>query len=85
MNNAYLSTYLNDHMAGSNAGLELIDHIARLYAHKPGAGVANALRDEIAADKKELEKLMARLEITQSPPRHRRPGFRRSSPSPSCE
>ncbi len=69
MNDRNLATYLNDHLAGSVAGMELIDHIVKLYAGQPGERVAIHLRDAIAADRKDLDSLMARLEITQSAPR----------------
>ena len=69
MNDRNLATYLNDHLAGAVAGMELIDHIVKLYAGQPGERVAIHVRDSIAADRKDLDSLMARLEITQSAPR----------------
>jgi hypothetical protein len=69
MSKAYLATYLNDHLAGSEAGLELIDHIVKLHAGQPGERISTHLRDAIAADRKDLESLMARLKITQRTPR----------------
>jgi hypothetical protein len=69
MNNRYPATYLNDHLAGSIAGMELVDHIVKLYAGQPGERVAIHVRDAIAVDQKELENFMARLKITRSAPR----------------
>ena len=69
MNDRNLATYLNDHLAGSVAGMELIDHIVKLYAGQPGERVAIHVRDSIAADRKDLDSLMGRLKITQSAPR----------------
>jgi hypothetical protein len=69
MNDRNLATYLNDHLAGSVAGMELIDHLVKLYAGQPGERVAIHIRDSIAADRKDLDSLMARLKITQSAPR----------------
>jgi hypothetical protein len=66
MSNAYLATYLNDHLAGSEAGLELIEHIVKLHADQPGERIATHLRDAIHADRKELEGLIKRLQIKQS-------------------
>jgi hypothetical protein len=64
--NSRLATYLNDHLAGSEAGLELIEHIAKVLAGDPGECFATELKDAIAADRKALESLMARLNIGQS-------------------
>jgi hypothetical protein len=64
--NAYPATYLNDHLAGSVAGLELIDHIVKLHAGQPGEHLATHLRQAIATDRKELKSLTVRLRITQS-------------------
>jgi hypothetical protein len=69
VNDRNLATYLNDHLAGAVAGMELIDHICRLYAGQPGERVATHIRDAIAADRKDLDSLMTRLKITQSAPR----------------
>jgi hypothetical protein len=68
MNDRNLATYLNDHLAGSIAGMELVDHIVKLYG-QPGERVAIHVRDAIAADRKDLDSLMERLKITQSAPR----------------
>ena len=69
MTNPHLSTYLNDHLAGSEAALELLDHLEAEHAGTPIAMLAAGLRQDIVADRRELEALMARLEIAQSGPR----------------
>jgi hypothetical protein len=66
MANPYLATYLNDHLAGSEAALELLDHLEKEHAGTQIAMLAAGLREDIAADRRELESLMARLEIAQS-------------------
>ncbi len=66
MANKHLSTYLNDHLAGSVVLMELLEHVASAYAGTDIAGFAETLRAEIAGDRAELESLMARLDISQS-------------------
>jgi hypothetical protein len=66
MANPYLATYLNDHLAGTEAALELLDHLEKEHAGTQIAMLAAGLREDIAADRRELESLMARLEIAQS-------------------
>jgi hypothetical protein len=66
MSKSHLANYLNDHLAGSEAGLELVEHIVKLHVGQPGERVAIHLRDAIAADRKELESLMDRLQIRKS-------------------
>jgi hypothetical protein len=50
-----LSVYLNDHRAGSTAALEILD---RLESLNSGEGWLRRVRDEIIADREELEHLM---------------------------
>lgn len=54
-----LATYLNDHLAGSTAALELLEHLER--THPDLAPFLAALRRDIADDRRELEALMARV------------------------
>jgi hypothetical protein len=65
----YLATYLNDHMAGARAALDLLDHLESAQAGSPVAQFAAALKAEIEADRRVLESLMERLQITVSRPR----------------
>jgi hypothetical protein len=63
MNNENLSTYLNDHLAGATAALQLLDTLATMDGLER---VAEELRAAIAADRKELESLMVGLSISIS-------------------
>ena len=66
MDNPHLATYLNDHLAGSEAAIELLDHLEAEHAGTQIAMLAAGLREDIVADRRELEALMARLGISQS-------------------
>lgn len=66
MNHKHLSTYLNDHLAGSVGAVELLDHLASTCADSGAGAFAAGMRDEIIADRKVLEQLMADLDISQS-------------------
>jgi len=57
-----LSTYLNDHLAGSVAALNMIDHLIDTYEEKPLAQFFRDLRGGIAADQAKLQGLVEKLE-----------------------
>ena len=61
-----LDSYLNDHLAGSVAALELIAHCAQLYQGQPLAGFFTKMYAQIAADQNTLRDLMSRLSIEES-------------------
>jgi hypothetical protein len=62
-----LEVYLNDHLAGSAAGIELAKKLAdNNQGTKLGDDMAAVLRD-ITQDRGALEELMARLEVKQHP------------------
>jgi hypothetical protein len=62
-----LETYLNDHLAGSAAGIALAKKLAdNNQGTKLGDEMALVHRD-IAEDREALEQLMARLEVRQHP------------------
>jgi hypothetical protein len=63
VSNQHLGVYLNDHLAGSSAALELLAELGQLEGFKDWA---SRLRSEIAADRQELEKLMRSADITES-------------------
>jgi hypothetical protein len=69
MTDPNLATYLNDHLAGAVAALELLEHLETAHA---GASVARALselRTEIDADREVLQSLMTHLQVRESKPR----------------
>ena len=69
MAHEHLSTYLNDHLAGAVAALELLDHLEQAHAGTPVARTVAELRKDIEADRATLEALMARLQVPESAPR----------------
>lgn len=69
MPNGNLATYLNDHLAGSVVALELLEHLERIHAGTELARLIRHLRGDITADRADLEALMKRLTISDSPPR----------------
>jgi hypothetical protein len=65
--NELLGVYLNDHLAGSAAGIELAE---KLRDNNEGTELGNtmaALRRDIEQDRATLEELMARLEVERHP------------------
>jgi hypothetical protein len=56
-----LATYLNDHLAGSVAALNMIDHLIETFEKKPLAQFFRDLRAEIAADQSDLQRLIEKL------------------------
>ena len=66
MANEQLATYLNDHLAGSVVALELMEHLESAHAGTPLESFIAELRADVAEDRKELEALMSRLQITVS-------------------
>ena len=61
-----LDDYLNDHLAGSIAALELLDRAVETYTGKPLERFFRELRDDIRADQGQLEELIAKLGIKES-------------------
>lgn len=56
-----LSSYLNDHLAGSVGALELLNRLIEIYQGKPLERFFRDLRTEIDADQKTLKELIANL------------------------
>jgi hypothetical protein len=69
MANTYLAIYLNDHLAGATAALELLAHLEEAYADTTVGAALTQLHTEIEGDRQELEQLMERLDIAASVPR----------------
>jgi hypothetical protein len=62
----HLATYLNDHLAGAVTLLELLGHVISAYPGTEVERFARGLRDEVTADRRELEALMERFGVSQS-------------------
>ncbi len=62
----HIAIYLNDHLAGSVAALELLEQLEEDHSGSPLEGFFAELRTEIEADRQELESLMQRLDISES-------------------
>lgn len=61
-----LSDYLNDHLAGSVAALELLDRLVAACAGKPLERFFRDLRTDISADQEKLSELIAKLDVHES-------------------
>lgn len=66
MSRENLATYLNDHLAGSVAALELLDHLITTTAGTAHEPFFRNLRIEIAADQDVLRKLLEMLSAPES-------------------
>ena len=64
--NANLTAYLNDHLAGSVAAIELIDDLAKASEDLSLKQFLAELKREIEADQKILEQLIERADKNQS-------------------
>jgi hypothetical protein len=56
-----LATYLNDHLAGSVAAVDLLDHLIKAHEGKPLGKFFEELRTEIVSDQEVLKKLLQRF------------------------
>ena len=66
VNHEDLTTYLNDHLAGSVVALEILDDMIQGREGKPLAPFLEELRNDIQSDQEEFKGLMKRLEMEQS-------------------
>jgi len=62
----HLHTYLNDHLAGSVAALELLDHLIKRHEKNPLEMFLRDLRTEISADQETLRTLIRKLGAEES-------------------
>ena len=67
MSQKHIATYLNDHLAGSVWAMELLAFLHEAHDHLKQP--TTFLRNEIPADRLELERVMSELGVEQSPPR----------------
>ncbi|WP_328403630.1 hypothetical protein OHS70_33235 [Streptomyces sp. NBC_00390] len=63
MHHKSLQIYLNDHLAGATAGVELSRRIARAHQSSARAGELQRLADDIAEDRESLLDLMELLDV----------------------
>jgi hypothetical protein len=61
MSSKTLRTYLNDHLAGSVAALELLDHLADLHPDPDRKRFFTGLRAEVEEDQKVLQLLLEKV------------------------
>jgi hypothetical protein len=66
MSQANLTTYLNDHLAGSVAALELLDHLIEAAAGSPDAALFAKLKSDIAEDQEVVRTLVRRFDGQES-------------------
>ena len=69
MTDPNLATYLDDHLAGAVAALEVLEHLEKAHAGAPVARALSELRTEVDADREALQSLMTQLRVTESKPR----------------
>ncbi|HET9222637.1 MAG TPA: hypothetical protein VFO07_09045, partial [Roseiflexaceae bacterium] len=63
MANKHLAIYLSDHLAGSEAALELLEHLAAIQAETPLKPFFDQLYADVLVDRRELEALMEQLHV----------------------
>jgi hypothetical protein len=61
MSRSSLTTYLNDHIAGSVAALELLEHLAGLYRGTEREKLLQSLRSEIEDDQRVLQQVLEQV------------------------
>jgi hypothetical protein len=62
-----LGTYLNDHLAGAAAGVELAEKLGATYQGTPFGATVATVAEEIKEDRETLQALMERLGIGRNP------------------
>jgi hypothetical protein len=65
----HLAVYLKDHLAGSQAGLEILEHIEAEHGVGRIAEITSRIRREIEGERTVLTKLLAELDASTSVPR----------------
>ena len=61
-----LSSYLNDHLAGAVAALELIDHLIKTHTGQPLESFFKKLRKDIEADREALRDVLRKCGAKES-------------------
>jgi hypothetical protein len=65
--NERLATYLNDHLSGANAGVELARRLEQAVRDQPDGAVLDGLADEIAEDSETLRSALAAVGGSTNP------------------
>jgi hypothetical protein len=65
--NERLATYLNDHLSGANAGVELARRLEQAVRDQPDGAVLDGLADEIAEDFETLRSALAAVGGSTNP------------------
>jgi hypothetical protein len=65
--NERLATYLNDHLSGANAGVELARRLEQAVRDQPDGAVLDGLADEIAEDLETLRSALAAVGGSTNP------------------
>lgn len=66
MSNDHIATYLNDHLAGSVAAIEILESLESAHDGTPDEHFYTDIRDNVEQDQQELEAIMERLGVTVS-------------------
>ncbi|HEY0789909.1 MAG TPA: hypothetical protein VGD78_02485 [Chthoniobacterales bacterium] len=70
MSARHLTIYLKDHLAGSVAALELLDHLSSTYTGTPLASFCAGLRLEVEQDQTTLKGLLQNMGAAENPLRN---------------
>lgn len=69
MSKNHLAIYLKDHLAGSEAGLEILEHIESKHGVGSIGEIVRRIRNEIVGERKVLEHLLEQLDESTNVPR----------------
>jgi hypothetical protein len=69
MSNTHVATYLKDHDAGSEAALEILDHIERSHGEGAPGQMARTLRPQFIEERAQVKRLLESLGDSTSVPR----------------
>jgi len=70
MLDGHLSTYLNDHLTGAVAALEMLPHLATAHRDLVDGDTLRRVEREVREDRETLESLMKQLGVKHQPARH---------------
>lgn len=66
MSNSHIAIYLNDHLAGSVAAIEILQHLESAHAATPEEHFYTDIREHVEQDQQDLETIMDRLGVAVS-------------------